>query len=153
MYFLHSHTFSCKERVFFVQNSFFSFCFFLLCPCAELYQEQDCETDKKLAICFLYGLAVPAALAIWRELLSKYEQPEGFSTLCWLKAVLLKLPVRPVPGARMLLESNGSAVVSQLGSFSLSKQGVTLAAVLCLGATKAMLDPTMLYTRLHLLQR
>lgn len=72
-----------------MQKSFF----FLLCTCVELYQEQDCETDKKLAICFLYGLAVPGALAIWCGLLSKYEQPEGFSMLCWLEAVLLSLPV------------------------------------------------------------
>lgn len=36
--------------------------FFSLLTCAELYQEQDCETDKEPAICFLYVLTAPGAL-------------------------------------------------------------------------------------------
>lgn len=36
--------------------------------------------------------------AIWRGILSKHEQPEGFSTLCRLEAVLLRPPAQPVLG-------------------------------------------------------
>lgn len=62
--------------------------------------------------------------AIWHGILSKYEQPEGFSVLCWLEAVLLSPPAQPVLGQG----SSGKAIApsQQLlawGGSYLAKQG------------------------------
>lgn len=62
MCFLHLRTFSCKD--YFCMQSWF----FLTPCCAHVLSHIKSRTVKqiqKLAICFLYGLAVPGALAIW----------------------------------------------------------------------------------------
>lgn len=55
--------FSTRMRFLLENDCFLSWSlFFCLLTCVELYQEQDCETDKEPAICFLYVHTVPGAL-------------------------------------------------------------------------------------------